>query len=74
MYGWNNKGLNDLLCVVRNYSQTNELPEKTYLTKQMIYRIDPEVEKKTMCVMIVYRGDKYKKLDMYTKCKAPWCN
>jgi hypothetical protein len=20
MYGWNNKGLNDLLCVVRNYS------------------------------------------------------
>jgi hypothetical protein len=50
-----------------------ELPEKTYLAKQMIYPIDLEVKKIHACSndCILYRWDKYKDLDACPKSEAP---
>ena len=54
--------------------EKNELPEKTYLAKQMICPIGLEVEKIHACSndCILYRGEKYKDLDKCPKCEAPW--
>ena len=53
--------------------EKNELPEKTYLAKQMICPIDLEVEKIHACSndCILYHGKKYKDLNKCPKYKAP---
>ena len=53
--------------------EKNELPEKTYLAKQMICPIGLEVEKIHACSKdcILYHGEKYKDLDKCPKCEAP---
>ena len=52
------------------------MPEKTYLTKQMICPIGLEVEKiharSNDCIL--YREEKYKDLDKCPKCEAPRYN
>ena len=69
-----NKGFYQLLGIIRKMlPEKNELPEKTYLAKQMIYPIGLEVEKIHVCSndCILYRGDEYKDLDACPKCEAP---
>jgi hypothetical protein len=48
----------------KNAPRKNELPEKTYLAKQMIYPIGLEVEKIYACSnnFILYHGDEFKDL------------
>ena len=56
------KGFDQLLDIIRKMlPEINELPEKTYLAKQMICPIGFEVEKIHMCSnnCILYRGKKY---------------
>ena len=43
--GLSDKGFDQLLDIIRKMLQKNELPEKTYLAKQMICPIGLEVEK-----------------------------
>jgi hypothetical protein len=43
--GLSNKGFDQLLAIIRKMLSKNELPEKTYLAKQMICPISLEVEK-----------------------------
>ena len=44
--GLNDKGFDQLLGIIRKMlPEKDELPEKTYLAKQMIYPIGLEVEK-----------------------------
>ena len=69
------KGFDQLLGIIRKMllGKKNELPEKTYLAKQMICSIGLEVEKIHVCSndCILYRGEKYKNLDKCPKCEAP---
>ena len=61
--GLSDKGFDQLLGIIRKMlSEKNELPEKTYLAKQMICPIGLEVEKIHACSndCILYRGDEYK--------------
>ena len=72
--GLSDNGFDQLLGIIRKIlSETNELPEKTYLTKQMICPIGLEVEKIHACSndCILYHGDEYKDLDVCPKCEAP---
>jgi hypothetical protein len=74
--GLSYKGFDQLLGIIRKLLPgKNELPEKTYLAKQIIYPIGLEVEKIHACSndCILYRGDEYKDLDACPKCKAPRC-
>ena len=64
--GLSDKGFDQLLGIIRKMlPEKNELPEKTYLAKQMICPIGLEVEKihafSNDCIL--YRGEKYKDLD-----------
>ena len=54
--------------------EKNELPEKTYLAKQMICPIGLKVEKIHACSndCILYHGENYKDLDKCPKCETPW--
>ena len=73
--GLSDKGFNQLLGIIRKMLlEKNELPEKTYLAKQMICPIGLEVEKIHACSnnCILYCGEKYKDLDKCPKCEAPW--
>jgi hypothetical protein len=72
--GLSDKCFDQLLGIIRKMlPEENELPEKTYLAKQMICPIGLEVEKIHACSndCILYRGDKYKDLDACPKCEAP---
>ena len=70
--GLSDKGFNQLLGIIRKIlPEKNKLLEKTYLAKQMICL---EVDKIHTCSndCILYHGEKYKDLDKYPKCEAPW--
>jgi len=72
--GLSDKGFDQLLGIIRKMLlEKNELPEKTYLAKQMICPIGLEVEKihaySNDCIL--YRGDEYKDLDACPTCEAP---
>jgi hypothetical protein len=72
--GLSDKGFDSLLGILHKLlPKGSELPEKTYLAKQMICPIGLEVEKIHACSndCILYRGEKYKDLDACPKCKAP---
>jgi hypothetical protein len=63
--GLSDKGFDQLLGIIRKmFPEKNELPEKTYLAKQMIYPIGLEVEKIHTCSndCILYQGKEYKRL------------
>ena len=73
--GLSDKCFDQLLSIIRKMlPEKNELPEKTYLAKQMICPISLEVEKIHACSndCILYRKDEYKVLDACPKCEAPW--
>ena len=73
--GLSDKGIDQLLGIIsKMLLEKNELPEKTYLAKQMICPIVLEVEKIHVCFndCILYHGEKYKDLDACPKCEAPW--
>ena len=72
--GLSDKGFDQLLGIISKMLPKNELPKKTYLTKQMICPIGLEVEKIHACSndCILYCGDEYKDLDACPKCEAPW--
>ena len=64
--GLSDKGFDQLLGIIRKMLlEKNELPENTYLAKQMICPIGLEVAKIHACSnnYILYRGEKYKDLD-----------
>jgi hypothetical protein len=72
--GLSDKGFDQLLDIIRKLlPEDNELPEKTYLAKQMIYPIGLEVEKIHACSndCILYHEEKCKDLDKCPKCEAP---
>ena len=73
--GLSDKSFDQLLGIIsKMLPEKNELPEKTYLAKQMICPISLEVDKIHVCSndCILYHGEKYKDLDKCPKCKAPW--
>ena len=74
--GLSDKGFDQLLGLIWKILPKNELPEKTYLAKQMICPIVLEVEKIHVCFndCILYHGEKYKDLDKCPKCEAPQYN
>jgi hypothetical protein len=72
--GLSDKGFDQLLDIIRKlFLEDNELPEKTYLAKQMICPIGLKVEKIHTCSndCILYHGEKYKDWDKCPKCEAP---